>query len=104
MSRERIFDYDQSTHTVDAGAVYRYERGSDPIVDGQDALLLEKCRRLISQERICAWLENAKPEDLKRRYSRIISLPIKLPIWDWMEFVMARGLLIWATRIVTSTH
>ncbi len=90
MSRERILIMTNQPTFWTQEQRTRYERGSEAIVDGKDALPFEKIAAdlVTSQERIHAWLENARPEDLD-----VPIIPHNIPadsapIWDWMEFLL----------------
>lgn len=91
MSRDRILVMTNQPTLWTQEQRTRYERGSEPIVNGKDALPFEKISAdlVTSQERIQGWLENAKPEDLE---VKIIPHGIPTteadPIWDWMEFLL----------------
>ncbi len=90
MSRERILIMTGQLTLWTQEQRTRYERGSEPIVDDQDALPFEKIAAdlVTSQERIHIWLDKARPEDLA-----VETIPHNIPadaapIWDWMEFLL----------------
>ncbi len=90
MSRQRILIMTDQPTLWTQEQCNRYERGSDPILDAVEALPFEKIAAdlVTSQERIFAWLENAKPEDLDVEVIPYNIPADAAPIWDWMEFLL----------------
>ena len=90
MSRQRILIMTNQPTVWTQEQCNRYERGSEPIVDDSEALPFDKIAAdlLTSQQRILAWLENAKPEDLDVEIIPHNIPADAAPIWDWMEFLL----------------
>ncbi len=90
MSRQRILIMLNQPTVWTQEQCNRYERGSDPIVDNNDALPFDEITADLatSQERIFAWLENAKPADLDVEVIPHNIPSDAAPIWDWMEFLL----------------
>ena len=90
MSRQRILIMTKQPTLWTQEQCTRYERGSEPIVDGKDALPFQKivADLATSQERIHGWLQSCTTEDLN---VKIVphNIPADAgPIWDWMEFLL----------------
>src|SRR6185369_11938380 len=90
MSRQRILIMTNQPTVWTQEQCNRYERGSEPIVDNGEALPFEKIAADLatSHQKILAWLEKAKPEDLD-----VEIIPHNIPadagpVWDWMEFLL----------------
>ncbi len=90
MSRQRILIMTEQPNVWTQEQCDRYERGSEPIIDGKDALPFEKivADLTTTQERIQSWLEICSPDDLN-----VEIIPHKIPAdaaprWDWMEFLL----------------
>jgi hypothetical protein len=90
MSRQRILIMTNQPTFWTQEQCNRYERGSEPIVDESEGLPFEKivADLATSQQRIQAWLENAKPEDLDVEIIPHNIPADAAPIWDWMEFLL----------------
>lgn len=90
MSRQRILIMTGQPTLWTQEQCNRYERGSEPIVDGTDALPFEKIASDLATTQQCiqAWLEQAKPEDLDVEIIPHNIPADAAPIWDWMEFLL----------------
>ncbi len=90
MSRERILIMIGAPRVWTQEQCDRYERGSQPIIDPQDALPFDKIVAdfKTAQERILDWFKTCTPGDLA-----VEAVPHHIPTdsaprWDWLEFLL----------------
>jgi len=89
-SRERMLKALNESLVWDAEQKARYQRDSQPVTGGEDALRLEVILDVlnIQQERILAALKSKTAEDLKPMSVEIIPGAPPQSIGDWMHFLV----------------